>query len=233
MKSGRFLYFLLLIVIAFSSCKKDDYTPIDRGNSYLHIVSGAKADTFNVVFDYLNADTRVIAGFYENRNWPLTGYADLEAGGTPDEYGNGKIYLLAIRDSFLHNLYDTLMYKRPIELQEGKKSSVCFADSGGMLAMAFFSDEVSTPAATSATVRFINLKEAIPSGGLRSTDTSINLTADFLKASSFVTIPAGTYDLEALDGSGGVVTSRNNVTFGGGGIFSIYHNGNSIEFYRH
>ncbi|MEY3443867.1 MAG: hypothetical protein RLZZ519_2148, partial [Bacteroidota bacterium] len=81
----RRLFALTLIATALLAvgCKEDDPTNPERSRSYLHIVDAVAADTFNLTFDYYNVNDVVIKDFVFQRNFPIVGYADMEAGGAP------------------------------------------------------------------------------------------------------------------------------------------------------
>ena len=186
----------VLALVFLFSCKKPDDTPV-RGTSNLHILGAAEnKDTFNLNFDYFNVDNVVIANFYNRRNWPMTGYAPLEEGGTPDKYGNGRIYLVGIKPSyFVNQTPDTVLFPRAIELVKDEKSTLCIADSAGFLAVVKFKDVYFTPDTGFAQIRLINLDETVTIGSISSTNGVITTASiRFLEATPFISVPPGTYD---------------------------------------
>jgi hypothetical protein len=139
------VFALIATALLAIGCKKEDPTPPVKDRTLLHIVSLVSSDTFDLTFDYFNADDVVIDDFVFLRNFPIIGYADLEAGGTPDEFGNGKLYLSASRQRFIDVKPDTLMPPRNIVLTKDEKSTICLGDSAGKLRFLKIKDEFSFP----------------------------------------------------------------------------------------
>lgn len=216
---------LLLVFVA--SCKKDNTIDPNRGRSALHILSASQnKDTFDLNFNYFNVSNTVIGRFYFNRNWPLEGYADLEEGGTADEFGNGRIWMVGTKTSTVFGVPDdTVLKERALILTKDEKSTLCFADSSGEIAVVKFKDEFTVPDTGKTAVRFINLHEAYSATSLLSSNnTNINLAGTaFLGASAFVTVTRGVYSFIVRDDVGTtVIGSSGNVNFEGEGVYTVF-----------
>lgn len=225
---NRFALFLLLVSgTGILSCKKDDFVDPNRGRSYLHIISASEnKDTFQLTFNYYNVSNVVIGNFYFNRNWPLDGYADLEEGGVPDEYGNGQLNIYGIKPSTQHLVPDdTVLRNRTMILGKAEKSTLCFADSSGEVAMVKLLDVFTQPDTGKVSVRFINLHENFSITSLESSNnTNINLPAiTFLNASAFATVNSGTYDFTVSDdGSGSPIGTASGLVLESGQVYSFF-----------
>lgn len=214
-------------------CKKDDPTPPEKSRTYLHIVDAVAADTFNLTFDYYNGDDVVIKDFVFQRNFPIVGYADMEAGGTPDEYGNGKLFLTVSRQRFIDIAPDTLMTPKEIELLKDEKNTVVIADSmGSVRFMKINDDGLNYPSDTSAAVRFIHVSNAHATASLVSADGAISISnVGFWNHSDFAYFPHGQYVVELRDGNGGSVTSVS-LWLGGRASYSFYAVGNFLGYFN-
>lgn len=203
------LTFLAIAATLFAfGCKKEDVVKPDRGRSYVHILGALEADTFNITIDYYNSNDVVINDFYHHRNFPMQGYADLEAGGTPDEFGNGKMYVTLSSQPFANLAPDTVMTPKTLVLERDARSTICFVDSFGTKTIVKYDDVLPTADATNSQVRFINLRSQIASASLTSTDAAANIGGvNFLSASAFGPVAAGFHTFEVKDGSGNVLTS--------------------------
>jgi hypothetical protein len=214
-------------------CKKDDPTVEDKGRTFLHVVSAVPNDTFNITFDYWNADDVVIKDFVYRRNFPIVGYADMEAGGTPDEFGNGKLYLSASRQPFIDIAPDTLMPPRDILLTKDEKSTICIADSAGSMRFLKIKDEFDFATDTTTAIRFINLSNTQVTASLASADGSINIAnVAFWNSSTYSNAPHGQYTVELRDGSGTVLSSVS-LWLGGRTAYSFFAVGNSLDYFIH
>lgn len=226
-----FAFSLIGITLLMAGCKDDDLKPLDRGRTNLHIV-GAVQDSFDLTFDYYNGDDVVIKDFYFNRNFPLIGYADMEAGGTPDEFGNGKLYLMASKQPFINIAADTLMDPREIELLKDEKSTVVLADSVGSLRFLKIKDQIEFPTDTSAAVRFINVSNNYPTATLASVDGAVSIgNISFWNASDFIYVHHGQYVVELRDSNGAVVTSIN-LWLGGRSAYTFFTAGNALAYFN-
>lgn len=226
--------FLLLLALVAGCAKDPDFPPPTFDNTYLHIIGGANSvDSFAVVFDYWNADDVVIGKFWHNKNWPSMGYADLTAGGTPDEYGNGKLYLHTIKyNSPSVGMNDTLVNHHEVVMGAEEKSTLCFVDSGAGMVVVKFLDQITDPAAGMVNVRFINLLQTVDNASL-SDGGSFNVNGiAFRNASGFVQVPAGTYTLNAVnDASGMTLSTVNNLLLYERGTYTFYLTGNAVLSY--
>lgn len=227
----------LLAILCFAGCKEKDpeVVPPVRERSYLHIVGGAEVPSFDVTFDYYNADNKVIQDFYYQRNFPIEGYADLQAGGFEvDEFGNGQLWLTVSRQDFANQAPDTLGGPEAILLNPDEKSTLCFADSAGTVKIIKVLDEYSFPDGVTAALRFINLSPNVPIASLTFNGGSeISSVAQFT-ASGFSTLGDDQMLVEAKDGNGNVLSSVN-MWVGGGVAHTFYISGinNDLAVYKH
>ncbi len=193
----------LAALLFASGCKEKDPVKPDRGRSYLHILGAVDADSLRVTLDYYNASDVVINDFYYHRNFPIRGYADLEAGGTPDEFGNGKLLVSLSAQPFANVTEDTVMAPRAIELVRDEKSTICFVDSFGTNILLKFKDTPAVPDADFAQVRFLNLSSAQPTATLTTDGGAFNIGGiPFMSDSDFMAVPDGQYNVEVRDASG-------------------------------
>ena len=200
----------ILMLFAFGCKEKDPIVP-DRGRSLVHILGGMEEDSIRVTFDYFNADDVVIDNFYHHRNFPMVGYADLEAGGIPDEFGNGKLYLSLSRKPFANIAADTIMQAREFVLAKDARTTVCFVDSFGSGTYVKFDDAPGATDANNSQVRFINLASSLSTATLTTTTNAVNIGGvGFMTASPFVSMPSGWHDFELKNASGAVLQT---VTF--------------------
>jgi hypothetical protein len=214
-------------------CKKDDPTPPTKDRTYLHIMSAVPSDTFDLTFDYFNADDVVIDDFLYRRNFPIVGYADLEASGTPDEFGNGKLYLSASRQRFLNVKPDTLMPPREIVLAKDEKNTICLADSAGKIRFLKIKDAVEYATDTTTALRFINLSNTQATASLGSTDGRISISnIAFWNNSAYVNLPHGQYDVELRDASGTVINTVS-LWLSGRTAYSFFAVANGLDYFIH
>ena len=227
MRRNVIVILLLTLVIFGAGCKPDDIDPVEQERTYLHILSASQAQgNFDLSFDYWNTEGQVIPDFFYKRNWPLGGYGNLIAGGQPDEFGNGQLFVLATQQPFINVPIDTIMDPRPIILQPEAFSTLCIVDSANTLAINHFEDNFSHPG-SEVNVRLINLQQNSGAVGLRSTDSNVNIpNVAYRNASDFVRVPAGNYDFEITDESGSnVLTTWNGLTIGAGVTYTFYVSG--------
>lgn len=231
----RRLFALTLIATTLLAvgCKKDDPTNPDRSRTYLHIVDAVIADTFNLTFDYYNVNDVVIKDFVFHRNFPIVGYADMEAGGTPDEFGNGKLYLTASRQPFLDVAPDTIMAPREVELVKDEKSTIVLADSANSVRFLKIKDEFTFATDTTAGIRFINVSNLHPTATLASADGAIAIpNVAFWDNSDFAYFPHGQYDIELRDSNGGVMMTIS-LWLSGKTAYSFFVAGNTLGYFIH
>lgn len=229
----RRLFALTLIATALLAvgCKKDDPTNPERSRSYLHIVDAVAADTFNLTFDYYNVNDVVIKDFVFQRNFPIVGYADMEAGGAPDEFGNGKMYLTASRQPFIDIAPDTIMDPREMELVKDEKSTMVLADSLGSIRFLKIKDEFSFPTDTTAAIRFVNVSNVHATASLASADGAISVPSiAFWNNSDFINFPHGQYDIELRDANG-IVVSTISLWISGRTAYTFYATGNTLGYF--
>lgn len=202
----------LAVFLGFVGCdKEEDVTPPEFERSYLHILGASTAlDSMNIVFDYFNADDVVISGFYYKRNWPITGYADLQAGGTPDEFGNNPLLISVKEKDFVNSPDITRAGPKAIVLAAEERSTICIADSSGEMVITKYQDNAPDMSAGVCNVRFINLNENQPVAGIQEANGGFTIAnINFLAASDYVQIAPGTYPIEVLDDAGGVIGTMN------------------------
>lgn len=227
-------YFVgLSLILAISACKpNDDFVDPNRQRSFLHIVNAsADNDTFDITFDYYNANNLVISSFYFNRNWPFSGYASLEEGGKADTFGHGKLWVVASVPSGVIGVDDdTIMEPKSIELVAEEKSTMCLVDSGGEMVVMKFVDDYSLPMDTFALIRFINLKQEVVTANMASGDGVINVpSVAFGAASTYATVPRGNYSLKVDDGTTTLVTIPS-VDLKKGEVYTFYLAGKAANY---
>lgn len=228
----RLIAFSLIATVFLAiGCKKDEPTPPSTDRTLLHIVSVVPNDTFDLTFDYYNADDVVIKDFVYGRNFPIVGYADMLASGTPDAYGNGKLYLSASRQPFIDIKPDTLMPPRDLILEKDQKSTVCIADSAGLMRFLKIKDEFDFATDTTNAVRFINLSNNQAIASLTSTNGNIAISnVAFWTNTAFSNFPHGQYDLELKD-SNGTVLSSIGMWLGGRTAYTFFAVGNTLGYF--
>ena len=226
MKKIVFVSCTALLFLALA-CKKDGAIDPNRGRSYLHIISTVQnPPNYNLIFQYYKVTNTVIGSFHYNRNWPLEGYADLEEGGAGDEFGNGKLFCLGIIPTTTVDVPDdTVMKEKAIVLTKDEKSTLCFTDSAGEIALVKFKDVYTNPVAGQTSVRFINLHQGYAGTSLLSSNnTNINLSGNaFLGASAFVTVPSGIYNFIVRGDAGGTtIGGASNLDFESESVYTIH-----------
>ena len=222
---------LIAIVSLAVGCKKVDPTTPSNDRTLLHIMSAVNQDTFNLTFDYFNADDVVINDFVFNRNFPIIGYADMLAAGTPDEFGNGKLYLTASRQHFLDVKPDTTMFPRELLLAKDEKSTICLADSASKIRFLKVKDEFSFATDTTTTVRFINLSNSQPNASIVSAGGALAISnIPFWTTSPFTNFPHGQYDIELRDASGTLLSSVS-MWLSGRTAYTFFAVGNTLAYF--
>lgn len=226
---------LAAILFAFG-CKEKDPVKPDRGRSYLHVLGAVESDSLRVTLDYYNATDVVIDNFFYHRNFPIRGYADLEAGGTPDEFGNGELRVSLSAQPFANVAPDTLMAPRAIELIRDEKSTICFVDSFGTPILVKYKDTYGAADADNAMIRFLNLSSAQPSATLTTDSGGFSITGiPFLGNSEFVPVPDGQYNVEVRD-AGGVVVQTLPIFINGYTTYTFYVSGAgtpALQYFTH
>lgn len=226
-----FAFTLIATALLAVGCKEDEPTNPERFRSYLHVVDAVVDDTFNLTFDYYNANDVVIKDFVFQRNFPIVGYADMEAGGAPDEFGNGKLYLTASRQQFIDIAPDTIMEPREMELVKDEKSTLVLADSASNIRFLKIKDEFSFPNDTTAAIRFINVSNLHATASLASADGAISVpNIAFWNNSDFINYPHGQYDIELRDANG-IVMSTVSLWLSGNTAYSFYVVGNTLSYF--
>lgn len=235
-KNAAFVLLLLATTVLGTGCKEEGPVPVDRQRSYLHILGGAAVDTFDITFDYYNADNVVIKNFYYQRNFPIQGYADLQATRQPDEFGNGKMWMLAQRQPFANVAPDTILGPEELFLTPDEQATLCFADSMGTLVTLKIADNVSFPNDTTAMVRFINLGPETGSAGLTTVDGSLNnMGVGFLQYTDFLPVNRGSRTFEVRDSANAVVSSAGYWLYGRK-AYTFYLSGNgsgNLDYFVH
>lgn len=230
------LILLLLASTVLTSCdNNEDPVAIDRQRSFLHILGAANVDTFNVKFDYFNVEDVVISNFYYRRNWPIQGYADLQAGGVPDNFGNGKLFISGTRQAFANSPIDTVLQPKDIILNADEQATLCIADSMGTLVTLKITDNITFPSDTTALVRFINLASEQASSSLADQNGAFNQSGvGFLQHTDFQPMPFGSAVFDVSDTSG--VTSSLSFYLSPRKAYSIYLSGNGqgiLDYFVH
>jgi len=228
----------LAVFLGFVGCdKEEDPTPPDWQRSYLHILGAAPAlDSMNIVFDYYNADDVVISGFFYKRNWPISGYADLQAGGTPDDFGNNRLFISVEEQDFVNGPNIVQAGPKAIVLAPDERSTICIADSAGQMVITKYQDNAPDMSSGVANLRFINLNDGQPLAGIQETNGGFSIAnIEFLAASDYVQVAPGTYTVEVTDDAGGVIGTTNAfLTQGVNHTFYLSGTGNGdIDVYTH
>jgi hypothetical protein len=205
----KLLSIIALAALLFTfGCKEKDPVKPDRGRSFLHILGAVDEDSTRVTLDYYNANDVVIDDFFYHRNFPIRGYADLEAGGAPDEFGNGKLFVSLNKQPFANIVEDTLMVPRAIELVRDEKATICFVDSFGTTVLLKLKDTPAVPDADFAQVRFLNLSSANATASLTTSGGLFNIGGiPFMGNSDFMAVPDGQVDVEVRDAGGNVLAT--------------------------
>ncbi len=212
-------------------CKKDDPTTPVKDRSFMHVVSVVPNDTFDLTFDYFNSDDVVIDDFIYLRNFPIIGYADLEASGVPDEFGNGKLFLSASKQYYINVKPDTLMPPRDLILAKDEKSTICLGDSMGKLRFLKIKDEFSFGTDTTSAIRFLNLSNGQATASLEATNGALSIPGvAFWSSSQFSNLPHGTYDLELHDAAGALLQTVT-VRLNGRTAYSFFAVGNTLDYF--
>lgn len=236
----RILVFSVLGFFAVSGCKeRNDFDPPEFKDSWFHVASASSlVDTFSVIFDYWSVDDVVIPDYWFQKNWPISGYAELTAGGEPDEFGNGKLYVHAVKYISFPGINDTLGRKKDIILEPDGKSSGFFADSSGEVIFLKYEDTFTPPASGNTLVRFVNLEESVSSATLNATaGGALNISGiSFRSASAYSEIASGTYTLQVVDEGTGSPVNTTTLDIAEGGAYTFYLGGagsGSMAYYRH
>jgi|GEM_PF-2171706 len=201
---------LLLLTLTLAGCKEEPPVEVNRARSYLHIISGADVDPFDVTFNYYNADNVVIEDFFFRRNFPNVGYANLEATDELDEFGNGEMLISLSRQVFANEAPDTLLSPEALVLNADEQATLCFADSMGTMVSLKIADTYSfSDGDTQAKVRFINLASAIDDATLTTAASTVNLNGvGFLQATEFTPIDPLYQDFEIRDAGGSLLAAQ-------------------------
>ena len=235
-RNAAIVLLLLATTVLGTGCKEDPPVNVDRERSFLHILGGAAVDTFDITFDYYNADNVVISNFYYMRNFPIQGYADLQATRPEDEFGNGKNWMTAHRQPFANVAPDTVLGPEELFLAPNEQATLCFADSLGKLVTLKISDNISFPNDTSAMVRFINLAPETSMAGLSTADGSLNnLGVGFLQYTDFLPVNPGARTVEVRDSSNAIVSSAG-YWLNGRKAYTFYLSGNGsgiLDYFVH
>lgn len=225
------IFALFATTLLAAGCKKDDPVAPDRPRTFLHVLSAIQADTFDLTLDYFNADDVVIKDFVFGRNFPIVGYADLEASGTPDEFGNGKLFSMLSSQPFLNVAADTLMSPKAIVLEADEKSTICYGDSLGTITYLKLKDTYSFPDDVTTSVRFINLSNANATASLGELNGAISIpNVNHWSASDFVNFSHGQYELQFIDANGAPGASIN-MWLSGNTAYTFYAVGNTLGYF--
>jgi hypothetical protein len=225
-------FFIIATALLAVGCKKDEITTPSNDRSFVHIVSAVWQDTMDLTLNYYNADDVVIKDFVFGRNYPFVGYADLLAAGTPDEFGNGKLYMGATRQRYINVKIDTLMPPREVVLNKDERSTICIADSMGSMRFLKIKDEaISYATDTTTAVRFINLSNLQATASLGSLDGRISIpNVAFWRNTAHINFPHGQYVMELHDAAG-VVLSSTTLWLSGRTAYTFYAVDNQIAYF--
>ena len=223
------LIICLLSLMVVTGCKKEEFVPIERERTALHIVGAAIIPaSYDLNLDYFNVGTTVIDSFFYMRNWPTQGYADLESAGTEiDEFDNGKLFFTGTRENALGEI-DTVFAQTDIQLLPNASASMFMYNDSGELKMSLIPDVLPVVADTMAAFRFANFNENFPSVSLQFQVTgSLISGVGFTTASGFSGLETpGNYVVDVIDdANGAIIATVGNVSLQAGKVYTYYLTG--------
>lgn len=200
---------VLITAAALAGCEKDDNTVTpDGAGSARVLVAHASPNAPGV--DLL-VDNAVVG---TNLTYPNnTGYLNVSAGTR-----NIKVRLTGTT---------TIVIDANVPLTANTVYSVFAADSVSKLTPVVLTDNLSTPAAGKAHVRFVHLSPNAPAVDIAVQGGAVVFpNTAFKSATAFTPLDAGTYNLEVrVAGTSTVVLSLPDVTFANGGIYTVFARG--------
>lgn len=202
--------FLLIGATLFTSCKDDDKdeTPAPAGAGKLMIIHASpNAPGVDLLLDNVKLNTAAV-NFLDN-----TSYIGTTAGTR-----NLKINVAGTSTTALN---------ANLPVVNGKSYSVFAADSVSKLSGVVFEDDLTAPTAGNAKVRFIHLSPNAPAVDIAVDGGAVVFpNAAFKSATTFATLPAGSYDLEVrVAGSTTVALDLDPITLTAGKIYTVYAKG--------
>lgn len=199
-RSASQLFILLIVVTAMVACKKTDTTETPVTN--LRVVnSSPTAATYNV---YLSGT-------------PLSSVALPFAGASTYKAGSPGTYTI----KFTTASSTESLFSKDLTLAQNKYSSFYLINKPGQLDGLLTTDDVSTPDATKAYIRFINLSPDAAALDLAKTGATTPLISNkaFKAISGFIAVDAGSISFDAKETSGGAVK----ITLAGTTLAAGYH----------
>lgn len=199
-KSSPKLLLLLTMAVSIVACKKTDTTETPVTN--LRVVnSSPTAATYNVYLSGTQLNSVAL---------PFAG-ASVYKAGSPGTY-TLKFTTASNTESLL---------SKDLTLAQNKYSSFYLINKPGQLDGLLTTDDVSTPDATKAYIRFINLSPDAAALDLAKTGATTPLISNkaFKAISGFIAVDAGSISFDAKETSGGAVK----ITLAGTTLAAGYH----------
>lgn len=193
---------VILIALAFTSCKKED--TVDPTLSALRVINTSPSlATYNIYLDgsLINAAELPFAGSLS--------YVQKTAGTYNLKFTTG---------SSVESLFT-----KSINMSQSVYQSFYLINKPGALDGLYVTDDLNVPSADKAYIRFINLSPDAPALDLSKTGaTTLIANKAFKVASSFISIDPGTYSFDAKDTSTGLTkTSLSSTAFVAGYHYDI------------
>ncbi len=206
----KFSLFVLIAVtsIAMVSCSEDD-NPTDPSPSQGMVMAVHTSPNAPEV-DILVDDVVAAEGLIYTQN---TGYANVVAGTR-----NVKVYVPAL---------DANIFDANLPIAANTNYSVFAIDSVENIDFILTVDDLTSPAAGKAHVRFFHLSPNAPGVDITTTDgTLVFEDYEFSEYSEFKPLDAGTYDLQVrLQGTDTVVLELPGIAVADGKIYTVYAKG--------
>jgi hypothetical protein len=206
----KFSLFLLIAVtsIAMISCSDDDNPAEPNPGQGMVMAVHTSPDAPEV--DILVNDAVAKEGLEYTQN---TDYVSVTAGTQ-----NFKVYVPALEE----NIFDA-----NLPITANVNYSVFAIDEVAEIDFLLLVDDLTSPAAGNAHVRFIHLSPDAPAVDITDTDGNIVFgDYSFPQDSEFEPLPAGTYDLQVrLQGTDKVVLPLPGITLQDGKIYTVYAKG--------
>ncbi|MBC6108848.1 DUF4397 domain-containing protein [Pedobacter sp. CCM 8938] len=194
---------VILIALAFTSCKKED--TVDPTLSALRVINASPSSaTYNVYLDgsLINAAELPFAGSLS--------YVQKTAGTYSLKFTTGSSV-------------ESLLTKS-INMNQSVYQSFFLINKPGALDGLYVTDDLNVPSADKAYIRFVNLSPDAPALDLAKTGATTALITNkaFKVASSFISIDPGTYSFDAKDTSTGLIkTTLSSTTFVAGYHYDV------------
>lgn len=210
MKNAFVLCLSVMIVGGFYGCKKKNPAPSNAG-SVLFVNGCAGTDAIDAKVDYKAVSGAQNLGFTAN-----SGYKYVTAGQN-------------VNISFYITNKGTQVIKKTVTIANGVYYS---AFCGGPITAPTFlltTDDRSAPAQNTAKVRFVNLSNDSLNVTANASAMVIDSNVTSMKITSYLQVPAGTYELKAGDPKDlSTVVSTGTASLGAGKIYTLMLTGNKM-----